>query len=56
LDVPALIRAKAPAATQRTDPSIKGDESVRAPMQMLTNVLTLWESQDVGGTLDELCL
>jgi hypothetical protein len=54
LDVPALIRAKVPEATQRTHPSIKGDESVRAPLQMLTNVLNLWESSDVGGALREL--
>jgi len=51
LDVPALIRAKAPAATQRTDPSIKEDESVRAPMQMLTNVLNLWQSRNVTAAL-----
>ncbi len=57
LDVPALLRAKAPdsgAATRRTDPAIKDDESVRAPLQMLTNVLNLWESRDVGRLLDEL--
>ena len=47
-DVPALIRAKAPAATQRTDAAIKGDESVRAPLQMLTNVLNLWQSNDLA--------
>ena len=54
LDVPALIRAKVPdsgSATLRTDPAIKGDESVRAPLQMLTNVLNLWESRDVGSAL-----
>jgi hypothetical protein len=54
LDVPALIRAKIPdsgSATQRTDPAIKGDEGVRAPLQMLTNVLNLWESRDMGSAL-----
>jgi hypothetical protein len=56
LDVPALVRAKAPATALRTDPAIKDDEGIRAPLQMLTNVLNLWESQDVGGTLDGLCL
>lgn len=50
MDVPALVRAKVPdsgAATRRTDPAIKDDESVRAPLQMLTNVLNLWQSRDV---------
>jgi len=54
LDVPALIRAKAPdggSATLRTDAAIKGDESVRAPLQMLVNVLNLWESRDFAGAL-----
>ena len=54
LDVPALIRARIPdsgSATQRTDPAIKNDESVRAPLQMLTNVLNLWESRDLGTVL-----
>ena len=53
-DVPALVRAKVPnsgPATRRTDPAIKNDESVRAPLQMLTNVLNLWESRDVGSAL-----
>ncbi len=54
LDVPALIRAKVPgneSAIRRTDPSIKADESVRAPLQMFINVLNLWESRDLGGAL-----
>ena len=53
MDVPALIRAKVPAraAIRRTDPAIKGDESVRAPLQMLTNVLNLWEHTDMGEVL-----
>jgi hypothetical protein len=54
LDVPALLRVKAPEAIRRTDPAIKDDESVRAPLQMLTNVLNLWESRDVGRLLAEL--
>ena len=51
LDVPALIRARVPdsgAATLRTDPAIKSDEGVRAPLQMLANVLNLWESRDLA--------
>jgi hypothetical protein len=54
LDVPSLVRAKAPKANRRTDPAIKDDESVRAPLQMLTNVLNLWESRDVSGALRQL--
>ena len=38
-------------AIRRTDPAIKGDESVRAPLQMLTNVLNLWEHTDMGEVL-----
>ena len=51
MDVPGLIRAKAPHATKRTDPAIRDDESVRAPLQMLTNVLNLWERSDVSAAL-----
>ena len=53
MDVPALIRAKAPHASSRFDPAIKGDEGVRAPLQMLTNVLNLWARSDVGRMLDD---
>jgi hypothetical protein len=57
LDVPAVIHTKVPdirTATLRTDPAIKGDESVRAPLQMLANVLNLWESRDVSAALRRL--
>jgi hypothetical protein len=56
LDVPALIRARcgAPAPVDRKDPRIAGDESVRAPLQMLSNVLHLWERHDLGHLLDSL--
>jgi hypothetical protein len=57
LDVPALIRAKVPesgADTQRTHPAIRDDEGVRAPLQMLTNVLNLWESRGLSRPLREL--
>ena len=57
LDVPALFRVKVPdsgPASQRSDPPIKGDESVRAPLQMLTNVLNIWESRDLGHALGAL--
>jgi hypothetical protein len=51
MDVPALIRAKAREATRRTDPGIKGDEGIRAPLQMLTNALNLWEHTDMREVL-----
>lgn len=52
LDVPALIRKRLPDAgphTTRTDPRIKSDEAVRAPLQMLTNVLNLWQTRGETG-------
>ncbi len=57
LDVPALIRARLgePAeAMTRFDPAIKHDEGIRAPLQMLTNVLNLWQTRDVGELLAAL--
>jgi hypothetical protein len=55
LDIPALIRKRfgdAAAMMTRKDPGIKNDESVRAPLQMLTNALNLWETQRFGEILD----
>ena len=55
LDVPALIRKRfgASAPADRTDPRIKpADESVRAPLQMLSNLLNLWERHRIGDLLD----
>jgi hypothetical protein len=54
LDVPALIRRRfgASAPRTRTDPRIKDDESVRAPLQMLSNLLNLWERHRIGDLLD----
>ena len=55
LDVPALIHKRFGAAVpaSRKDPRIKDDESVRAPLQMLSNLLNLWERHGVGDLLDE---
>lgn len=55
LDVPALIhnRFGAGVPTSRRDPRIEDDESVRAPLQMLANLLSLWERHRVGELLDE---
>jgi hypothetical protein len=54
LDIPALIRKRfgdAAATLTRTDAAIKDDESVRAPLQMLTNALNLWETKRFGELL-----
>jgi hypothetical protein len=55
LDIPALIRSRfgdAAHTMTRKDPGVKDDESVRAPLQMLTNALNLWETQRFGEILD----
>ena len=54
LDVPALISARFGASVpgDRTDPRIKDDESVRAPLQMLSNLLSQWEHRRIGELLD----
>jgi hypothetical protein len=54
LDVPALIRKRfgADPPASRRDPRIKNDESVRAPLQMLSNLLNLWERHRIGDLLD----
>ena len=55
LDVPALIRNRfgAAAPDSRTDPRVRNDESVRAPLQMRSNLLNLWDRHRVGDLLDE---
>lgn len=54
LDVPALLgrRFGADAPSDRRDPRIKDNESVRAPLQMLSNLLSAWERYRVGDLLD----
>ncbi len=54
LDVPALVRKRFGDSIprDRTDPRIKEDESVRAPLQMFSNLLSLWERHRVGDLLD----
>ncbi|WP_156686991.1 hypothetical protein [Mycobacterium sp. Marseille-P9652] len=54
LDVPALFRSRfgADVPVSRMDPRIKEDETLRAPLQMLCNVLYLWERHRVGELLD----
>ncbi len=55
LDIPALVRSRfadSARSLSRKDPLVKDDESVRAPLQMLTNALNLWETQHFGDLLD----
>jgi hypothetical protein len=54
LDVPALIRKRfgADPPASRMDPRIKDDESVRAPLQVLSNLLNLWERHRLAELLD----
>lgn len=54
LDVPALLRKRFGTAVpgSRRDPRIRDDESVRAPLQMLSNLLCLWDRYRVGDLLD----
>jgi hypothetical protein len=57
LDVPAMLRARIDnlgPTTSRSDPRIKDDEGIRAPLQMFVNFLNLWESRDFGRLLAEL--
>jgi hypothetical protein len=52
-----LIRSRfgdSARSLSRTDPLIKGYESVRAPLQMLTNALSLWETRHFGDLLDAM--
>jgi hypothetical protein len=54
LDVPALLRKRLPdigSQTTRADPRIKADEGVRAPLQMLVNVLNLWQTRGLADSL-----
>ncbi|OBJ49279.1 hypothetical protein [Mycobacterium sp. 1423905.2] len=53
-DVPALLsrRFGADMPQRRDDPRIQDDESLRAPLQMLSNVLNLWARYRPGDLLD----
>lgn len=46
------MRFGADVPASRRDPRIRDDESVRAPLQMLSNLLNLWERRNVGDLLD----
>jgi hypothetical protein len=54
LDVPAHVRSQVPdatATTTRFSPGVADVESVRCRLQMMTNVLNLWQTHDVEGLL-----
>ncbi len=53
LDVPALVRKRFDTVpSTRKDRRIRDDESLRAPLQMLSNLLSAWERHRVGDLLD----
>ncbi|WP_231633840.1 MULTISPECIES: hypothetical protein [unclassified Mycobacterium] len=55
LGVPALIGRRFEAIPDsRKHPLIRDDESVRAPLQMLSNLLFVWERHRVGALLDDI--
>ena len=57
LDVPALLQKRIPdfgPQMTRTDERIKDDEGIRAPLQMLTNVLNLWQTRGLDESLELL--
>lgn len=59
LNVPALLRRRVPdlaGVAGRLDPRVKDDEPVRAPLQMLTNMMNLWEAYDFGSFLNDLVI
>ncbi|OBK31675.1 hypothetical protein A5634_13345 [Mycobacterium asiaticum] len=55
LDVPALLgkRFGADLPHDRMDSRIKDDESLRAPLQMLANLLYLWQRHPIVDLLEE---
>ncbi|BDE14084.1 hypothetical protein Mkiyose1665_05350 [Mycobacterium kiyosense] len=55
LDVPALLgkRFGTDVPPDRFDPRISEHEDVRAPLQMLVNLLNLWQRHRIGDLLDE---
>jgi len=56
IDAPPYIQAQVPDLAQvqsRFDPRITSNEVARTQLQMLTNFLNLWETQEFGTILDE---
>ncbi len=56
LDVPALLYSRVPGLAEvrsPLDPRIRGDEGLRAPLQMLTNVMNLWQRHRFGDLVSQ---
>lgn len=54
LDVPAYLASLVPDLAHvrdRFDPCIEGNEAARSSLQMMSNFLNLWETQDFGAVL-----
>jgi hypothetical protein len=52
LDVPRYVLSQVPGLSETAsphDPEVAGVESVRCRLQMMTNLLNLWETYDFGG-------
>ncbi|WP_371454690.1 hypothetical protein [Mycobacterium sp. GA-1841] len=53
LDAPTHLQSTLPdREIDRFDPVIAGNEAVRSPLLMLSNVLYLWDTEDFGALLD----
>jgi len=56
LDAPAYLHALVPQLDEvrdRRDPRLRNHEMARSQLQMLTNFLNLWQTQDLGRVLGE---
>lgn len=56
MDAPALIQKQIPdlaSIKDRFDPKFKSNETARVQLQMMTNVLNLWQKQDFGKLLGD---
>lgn len=56
LDAPAYLQSLVPQLDEvrdRRDPRLRQSEMARVQLQMLTNFLNLWQTQDFGHVLDE---
>jgi hypothetical protein len=57
MDAPPLILAQIPDLTDienRFDPRFRANEIARVQLQMMTNFLNLWQTQDFGAVLDRV--
>ncbi|MES2488797.1 MAG: hypothetical protein V4607_03330 [Pseudomonadota bacterium] len=57
MDAPALIQKQIPdlaSIKDRFDPKFKSNETARVQLQMMTNVLNLWQTRDFGQLLNRL--